>query len=126
LSAPRQGHLKAATRIFEHLNRTREKWIFIDPEDLVHPGEFTRKYEKGKMIDTYPGAAEELDPKFPAGLMKELDTPLYCDSNFAHGKEKKVSLGHTRYGWKYSYYDLVRDRTRSLLVHTRRRCVLPK
>jgi hypothetical protein len=68
----------------------------------VHPGELTRNYEKGKMIDSYPGAAEELDPKFPAGLMKELDTPLYYHSNFAHGEEKKVSLGHTRYGWKYS------------------------
>jgi hypothetical protein len=89
-SAPRQGHIKAATRIFKSLNHTREKWIFIDPEDLlVHPGELTRKYEKGKMIDSYPGATEELDPKFPAGLMKELDTSLYYDSNSAHDKKTR-------------------------------------
>jgi hypothetical protein len=87
-----QLDLMAATRIFKYLKRTREKWIFIDPEDLVHPGELTRKFKKGKMIDTYPGAAEELDPKFPAGLMKELDTYLYYDSNFAHDKETRRSV----------------------------------
>jgi hypothetical protein len=48
--------------------------------------------EKGKMIDSYPGAAEELDPKFPAGLMKELDTYLYYDSNFAHDEETRRSV----------------------------------
>jgi hypothetical protein len=41
------------------------------------------------MIDSYPGATEELDPKFPVGLMKELDTSLYYDSNFAHDEEAK-------------------------------------
>jgi hypothetical protein len=90
--APRQGHLTAATRIFKHLKRSREKWIFIDPEDLVHPGELTRKYKKGKTIDSDPGAAEALDPKFPAGLMKELDTSLYYDSNFAHNEETRRSV----------------------------------
>jgi hypothetical protein len=37
----------------------------------VHPEELTREYKKGKMIGSYPGAAEELDPKFPAGLKKQ-------------------------------------------------------
>jgi hypothetical protein len=60
----------------------------------VHPGECTRKYKKGKMMGSYPGAAEELDPKFPAGLMTELDTSLYYNSNFAHGKEtRRLVLG---------------------------------
>jgi hypothetical protein len=87
-----KGHLTVATRIFKHLKRTREKWIFIDLEDLVHSGELTRKYKKGKTIDSDPGAAEELDPKFPAGLMKELDTSLYYNSNFAHDKETRRSV----------------------------------
>jgi hypothetical protein len=91
-SAPRQDYLKAATRIFKYLNRTQEKWIFIDAEDFVHPGELTRKYEKGKMIDSYPGVTEELDTKFPASLMKELDTSIYYDSNFAHDEETRRSV----------------------------------
>jgi hypothetical protein len=60
----------------------------------VHPGELTRKYETGKNIDSYPGEAEELDPKFlvVVGLMKELDTSVYYNSNFAHNEETRRSV----------------------------------
>jgi hypothetical protein len=92
LVAPRQGHIKAATGIFKYLNCTREKWIFIDLEDLVHPGEPTRKYETSKMIDSYLGALGEVDPKLSVGMMEELDTSLYYDSNFAHDEAMRRSV----------------------------------
>ena len=58
----------------------------------MHPGELTRKYETGKMKESFPGAAEELDPKFPVGLMKELKTSLYYDLNSAHDEEARRSI----------------------------------
>jgi len=91
-AAPREEQLRAATRIFKYLNQSRERWIYIDSRDLVHPGELTRKYDTGKMKDKYPGAAEELDPRFPEPLMKELDTSVYYDSNFAHDEETRRSV----------------------------------
>ncbi len=34
LVAPRQGHQKTVTRIFKYLNCTRDKWIFVEHEDI--------------------------------------------------------------------------------------------
>lgn len=91
-AAPREGHLKAATRIFKYLNKHPEKWIHLDPNDLVHPGEATRKFESGKLKDIYQDAKEEMDSKFPAALMKPLSSTIFYDSNFAHDETTRRSV----------------------------------
>jgi hypothetical protein len=92
-AAPRQGHYNAAVNIFKFLNHYPEKWIIINPADLVFPAETTRKYQGAEWKDQYSDAEEELDPKFPrAPNMKPLSTTIFYDSNFAHDEKTRRSI----------------------------------
>ena len=92
-AAPRLGHYKAAVRIFKYLNQAPEKWILINPDDLVLPAETERKYTDVNWKSHYADAEEELDPKFPhAPNMKPLSTHIFYDANFAHDESTRRSI----------------------------------
>ena len=94
-ASPRQGHFKAAIRMFKYLKAYPVKWIRLDPTPHVPHGELTEPSE-GTEIDWkeyYADAEEELDPKRPATMKtKSLTTAIYFDSNHAHDKVTRRSV----------------------------------
>jgi hypothetical protein len=97
-AAPRAGHLKAAIQIFKFLNQKPEEWIKLDPSKHVPPGPLESPLgENIRESDVdwkanYPGAFEEMDPKFPAPRGTPLDTAVYFDSNWAHDETTRRSI----------------------------------
>ena len=84
--APKEGHVKAVLQVWGHLKKSRGKCIMIDPRPPIvdksvvdHEADFS---------DQCPDADEELDDKFPKGLVKELQTTALVDAD--HGHDKKM------------------------------------
>jgi hypothetical protein len=93
-AAPRQGHLKAAERIFRYLSDHVDKWIKLDPSAHDPFGELEDPV-KGKLVnweDLYD-TKEEMDCKCPeSNGTKSLSTTVYFDSNHAHDEVTRRSV----------------------------------
>ena len=90
--APWEGHLKAALQVWEHLKKTKGKCTIIN---IRAPNmDKTVKEHEANFSDQCPDADEELDDKFPKGLMKELQTTTLADAD--HGHDKKTQRSATR------------------------------
>jgi hypothetical protein len=93
-AAPREGHLKAAERMFRYLSEHVDKWIKLDPNAHCPFGELEDPV-KGKLVnweDLYD-TKEEVDCKWPeSNGTKSLSTTVYFDSNHAHDEKTRRSV----------------------------------
>ena len=84
--APRKGHLELARKIFGYLKKYPKRGYKINPE----PPTFAIGYEpveiKTDFGHQYSYFHEELDPRFPKPLLKELDITCFVDADHAHDK----------------------------------------
>jgi hypothetical protein len=94
-AAPREKHLNHLERVFGYLEKYPKRSVIIDTESHVPTGTVEKPYtakDETQWKDIYPGACEELDPKFPPPLGKPLTTGIYFDSNHAHDEVNRRSI----------------------------------
>ena len=94
-AAPRNQHLVYLERVFGYLEKFPKRSIIIDPETHEPTGSVDKPYtakDETQWKDIYPGACEELDPKFPPPKGHPLTTGIYFDSNHAHDEVNRRSI----------------------------------
>ncbi len=103
-AAPRKTQLEYAIRVFSYLKEFPDKEIRIDPRDIPFLSSFGEPDDT--MIDSYPGAHEELDKGMPEALGPELQTSVWFDSDHAHDLETRrsctglvIAVGRTPVLW---------------------------
>jgi hypothetical protein len=84
-AAPREGHLSCALRVWGYLNKYPNRSININHDKHILPS-----HKIDPMVvdfaDQYAYAKEDLDPRFPKLLGKELDVLVFFDSDHGHDK----------------------------------------
>jgi hypothetical protein len=90
-ACPRENHLVLLERVFRYLNKNRALGIKINPNDLVAP-KHDVMFEGADWSESYPGAYEERDMKFPEPKGKELKTTVFFDSDHAHDTSTRKSI----------------------------------
>jgi hypothetical protein len=85
-SAPREGHLYLARKLFGYLRKYPNKGYTINPAPPKIDAEYQKVTLKQDFGGQYHYFNEELDPKFPEPLLKELDVNMFCDSDHGHDK----------------------------------------
>ena len=85
-AAPRQGHLAMAEGILGYLKKYPAKGYIINP----NPPNIDPRYNVVKLKEDFGGQyqyfQEDLDPRFPEPLVREMDVNLFVDANHAHDK----------------------------------------
>ena len=85
-AAPRKGHLALAEDVLGYLKKYPSRGYIINPK----PPTIDSKYQTVKVKEDFGGQyqyfQEDLDPRFPLPLVKELDINLFVDANHAHDK----------------------------------------
>jgi hypothetical protein len=85
-SAPRKGHLELAENVLGYLKKYPARGYIINPS----PPKIDPKYEMVALKEDFGGQYkyfhEDLDPRFPEPLIKELDINIFVDANHAHDK----------------------------------------
>ena len=84
-AAPREGHLQLAVKVFGYLKKFPKRGYAINPQPLVL-GEYEEVSAIMDFGNQYSYFHEDLDPRFPEPLLKELETTIFCDSD--HGRDK--------------------------------------
>ena len=94
VAAPRKGHLDRALHVFGYLKKNPNRRIVIDSRDPIFEGSESAltKDLASEFSSVYPDAAEELDPKLPKPLIKELAITGLVDSDHAHDKVTRRSI----------------------------------
>jgi hypothetical protein len=80
--APREGHIKAAERIFAYLKHYPKGKIVCDPHPPDHSAFESKAHDNWK--EFYPDAEEELPPGMPEPLGKKARFTCYVDADHAH------------------------------------------
>ena len=105
-SSPREGHYKRVLRLWGYLQKYPDKSICFDARKPMYN---IKEFEQLKpdFEDQYRYASEEIDPRFPEALHKELVVSIFFDSNHGHDKVtgmsisgKLVMIGRTPLIWK--------------------------
>jgi Reverse transcriptase (RNA-dependent DNA polymerase) len=94
-AAPRAAHLKMLARVFGYLRRFPNHALEINTTPHVPSGAVTRPYttkDTTQWEHIYPGAHEEIDPRFPKPLGNGLTSGIYFDSNHAHDERNRRSV----------------------------------
>jgi hypothetical protein len=94
-AAPRTNHLQLLTRVFGYLRRFPKHTLEVNTEPHQPHGQVTKPYttkDDTQWEDIYPGACEEIDPRFPKPLGASLSTGIYFDSNHAHDERNRRSV----------------------------------
>ena len=78
---PREGHLKAAIRIFGYLKKFSKGRIIMDSAYPDHSKYPTEDYDWSEL---YPDATEELPPDMPEPLGKVVRMTVFVDADHAH------------------------------------------
>jgi Reverse transcriptase (RNA-dependent DNA polymerase) len=94
-AAPREKHLCHLERVFGYLEKYPKRSVIVDPSPHVPSGTVDKPYttkDETQWKDIYPGACEELDPKFPIPLGQPITTGIYFDSNHAHDEVNRRSI----------------------------------
>lgn len=85
-SAPREGHLECARKIFGYLRKYPSRGYLINPSPPI----FDLEYQSIELRQDFGGQyhyfKEDLDPRFPEPLLQELEINMFCDSDHAHDK----------------------------------------
>jgi len=84
--APRKGHLELARKIFGYLKKYPKRGYKINPEPPTFAIGYKPMEIKADFGHQYSYFHEELDPRFPEPLLKELDITSFIDANHAHDK----------------------------------------
>jgi hypothetical protein len=94
-AAPRKGHLARAYHLVGYLRKFPERWMGIDSGDPGKvPGEVAEHYlNQAELKDLYPDVVEDIDPKAPEPMGKEIKTTCFFDA--AMGNEATKGRGHT-------------------------------
>jgi hypothetical protein len=80
--APREGHIRAAERIFAYLKHHPKGKIVCDPHPPDHSAFESKEHNNWK--EFYPDAEEELPPGMPEPLGKKARFTCYVDADHAH------------------------------------------
>jgi hypothetical protein len=105
-AAPRQGHLALAKKVFGYLRKYPKRGYMINPE----PPQIDAPYDVVQLKQDFGGQYlyfhEDMDPRFPTPLIKELDINIFCHADHAHDKVTVRSVtgifgfvGSTPAGW---------------------------
>jgi len=91
-SAPREGHLQDAKRIFAYLAKHDDLAVMIDPNDheLSKPQPTTQNAE---LHQKFPYAAEELSVRMPVPKGIEIPLVVYVDAD--HGDDRETRRSRT-------------------------------
>jgi hypothetical protein len=84
-ACPREGHLSRALRIWGYLKKYPSRSLSIKSISFPLPGE-TLDQDLINFTEQYAYAKEEIDPRFPRPMGKELDVSVFFDSDHAHDK----------------------------------------
>ncbi len=94
-AAPRANHLPMVARVFGYLYRFPKNSIEINVVPHQPGGTVTIPYQTKDATQwehIYPGACEEIDPRFPKPLGAPLSSGIYFDSNHAHDERNRRSV----------------------------------
>ena len=82
--APREGHLERTKKILGYLKKYTKRGYIIDPRDPI----LNVKYNTiiPDFGNQYSDFKEEVDPRIPEPLMKELSLNIFVDANHGHDK----------------------------------------
>ena len=91
-SAPREGHLQDAKRIFAYLAEHDDLAVMIDPSDhaLTTPQPIAQNAE---LHQKFPYAAEELSVRMPVPKGAEIPLVVYVDAD--HGDDRETRRSRT-------------------------------
>jgi hypothetical protein len=105
-ACPRQGHMARALRVWGYLKKYPCRSLNIDPRKFTVQGEEV-DHNLIDFVEQYQYAREEIDPRFPKSIGKELDVSIFFDSDHAHDKVTRRSMsgvivvvGSTPITWK--------------------------
>lgn len=91
-SAPRQGHLELAQKVFGYLKKFPRKGYVVNAD----PPKLDQVYEdvevKCDFGNQYTYFKEDMDPRFPDPIMKELDINIFVDADHCHDKTTGRSI----------------------------------
>jgi hypothetical protein len=93
-ACPREGHLSRALRVWGYLKKYPSRSLKIDPTNFPIAGEVLET----SLIDfteQYSYAKEEIDPRFPPLLGKEMDVSIFFHSDHAHDDKEQFRHPHT-------------------------------
>lgn len=84
--APRQGHLLLARQLMGYLRKYPKRGYVINPAPLHVPTDYEIVAIKEDFGYQYTYFQEEMDPRFPKPLTKELDINFFVDADHGHDK----------------------------------------
>ena len=83
--SPREGHLKNAEQILGYLKKYARRGLVINPNPpQILDDDLNKSSGFEDFTHQYHYFTEEIDSRFPAPKVKELDLNFFCDSDLAH------------------------------------------
>lgn len=89
-TAPRQGHLELAMRVFGYVKKFPERRLEVNSRALTNDPPFP-PFE-ADFWDDYPDASEEIDPNLPKPLGEELQSTVFSDADHTHDLKTHHSI----------------------------------
>ena len=106
-AGPREGHLEMARQIMGYLRKYPKRGYVVNPEPPHFDSVYSDVEVKCDFGNQYSYFREELDPRFPDPILKELDLNIFIDADHAHDKISGRSitgllamLGSTPITWR--------------------------
>ena len=91
-SAPRQGHLTLAKKIMGYLKKYPRRGYVVNPDPPLIDPEYEQVKLPNDFGNQYSYFREDLDPRFPPPIIKELELTVFCDSDHGHDKKTGRSI----------------------------------
>jgi hypothetical protein len=90
---PTQQHMKDIVRVFSYLKKYRKRGIYIRGENLdIGVEEHDRVISKKDMLQYYPDAVDEWDPKWPRPKGKPVRVTIFVDADHGTNQVDRRSI----------------------------------
>jgi hypothetical protein len=83
-AAPQQGHLALAKKVSGYLCKYQKRGYIINPEPPQIDAPCDVVQLKQDFGEQYHYFHEDMNPRFPTPLIKELEINIFCDADHAH------------------------------------------
>ena len=91
-SAPQEGHLDLARRIFGYLNFFSNRGYIIDPQALTIDDNYDKVKMKYDLGNKYAYFSEKIDDDFPKYLLDELEIHVLWYAEHSHDKVTMILI----------------------------------